>query len=122
MDRRAFIAGITGSLLAAPLAAEAQSPAKLSRVGYLFSFTPAEGKHLWEACRHGLRELGYVDGKNVVLEPRWADGRHERLPMLAAELVRLRMDVIVSAATPAVEPPRPRPVRFLSSSSPSATR
>ena len=101
IDRRAFIGTLTGGLLAAPLAAEAQLPAKVPRVGYLFSFTPPEGKHLWEACRHGLRELGYVEGHNVVLEPRWADGRHERLPALAADLVRLKTDVIVSAATPA---------------------
>jgi putative ABC transport system substrate-binding protein len=91
---------LTGGLLAAPLAAEAQSPA-IPRVGYLFSFTPVEGRHLWEACRHSLRELGYVEGQNVVRGPRWADGRHERLPALAAELVRLKTDVIVSAATPA---------------------
>ena len=101
MNRRVFLAGLSTSLLVTPLAAEAQLPAKVPRVGYLFSFTPAEGKHLWDACRHGLRELGYVEGQNVVLEPRWADGRHERLPALAAELVRLKADVIVSAATPA---------------------
>ena len=89
------------SLLAAPLRLAAQSVQRVPHVGYLFSFIPAEGRHLWEACRQGLRELGYVEGKNIVLEPRWADGRHERLPELAAELVRLRVDVIVSAATPA---------------------
>jgi putative ABC transport system substrate-binding protein len=70
-------------------------------VGYLFSFTPAEGQHLWEACRLGLRELGYEEGRNIALEPRWADGRHDRLPALAEELVRLKVDVMVSAATPA---------------------
>ena len=100
MRRRRILAGLLLAL-AAPRAAEAQRSATVPRVGYLFSFTPAEGKHLWEACRHGLRKLGYVDGQNIVLEPRWADGRHERLPTLAAELVRLKTDVIVSAATPA---------------------
>lgn len=89
------------TLLAAPLRLGAQQPQRVPRVGYLFSFTPVEGRHLWEACRQGLRELGYVEGRNIVLEPRWADGRHERLPELAADLVRLKVDVIVSAATPA---------------------
>jgi putative ABC transport system substrate-binding protein len=86
----------------APLAALAQKPqARIPRVGYLFSFTPAEGQHLWEACRQGLRELGYVEGRNILLEPRWAEGRHDRLPDLARELVRLPVDVLVAAATPA---------------------
>jgi putative ABC transport system substrate-binding protein len=79
----------------------AQRTSKIPTIGYLFSFTPAEGEHLWEACRVGLRELGYTEGRNIVLEPRWAEGRHERLPALVAELVRLKVDVIVAAATPA---------------------
>ena len=89
------------TLLVAPPPAIAQQTPKIPRIGYLFSFTPAEGQHLWEACRQGLRDLGYVEGRNVVLEPRWANGRHERLPELVAELVRLKADVIVAAATPA---------------------
>ena len=101
MKRRAFVTVVGMSLLAAPLRLAAQSAQRVPHVGYLFSFIPAEGRHLREACRQGLRELGYVEGQNIVLEPRWADGRHERLPELAAELVRLRVDVIVSAATPA---------------------
>jgi putative ABC transport system substrate-binding protein len=56
---------------------------------------------LWEACQQGLRELGYLEGQNIHLEPRWAEGQHDRLPRLAAELVRLNVDVIVAAATPA---------------------
>jgi putative ABC transport system substrate-binding protein len=102
MNRRDFIMVLAGTAAAWPFAARAQKPAsRVPRVGYLFSFTPAEGRHLWEACRQGLRELGYVEGQNIVLEPRWADGRHERLPGLAADLVRLKVDIIVSAATPA---------------------
>ena len=101
MQRRAIVLSAGFALLAAPLRLAAQLSLKVPRVGYLFSFTPAEGLHLWEACRQGLRELGYVEGHNIVLEPRWADGHHERLPALAAELVRLKVDVIVSAATPA---------------------
>jgi putative ABC transport system substrate-binding protein len=101
IERRALIAGVAMSLAGTPLSLSAQQPPKIPRVGYLFSFTAAEGQHLWEACRHGLRELGYVEGRTIVLEPRWAEGRHESLPKLAAELVRLKVDVIVSAATPA---------------------
>jgi putative ABC transport system substrate-binding protein len=101
MQRRAFIVAAGLTLVVAPVGLSAQPPPRIPRVGYLFSFTPAEGRHLWEACRQGLRELGYVEGQNIALEPRWADGRHERLPELAAALVRLKVDVIVSAATPA---------------------
>jgi putative ABC transport system substrate-binding protein len=85
-------------MLAVPLAGVAQP--KPPRVGYLFSFTPAEGEHLWEACRQGLRELGYVEGRNIALEPRWTDGRYERLKELVPELVRSKPDAIVVAATP----------------------
>lgn len=99
MDRRRFVAAIGGAL-AAPLA-RTQQPAKMPRIGYLFSFARLQGEHLWEACRQGLRELGYVEGRNVVLEPRWADGHHDRMPALVAELARLKVDVIVAAATPA---------------------
>jgi len=99
VERRRFLAAAT-ALAAAPLA-RAAPPKKVSRVGYLFSFVPAQGEHLWAACRQGLRELGYVEGENVVLEPRWANGRHERLPELVTELVAQKVDVIVSAATPA---------------------
>jgi putative ABC transport system substrate-binding protein len=74
---------------------------RIPRVGFLFSFVPSEGEHLWSACRQGLRELGYVENQTIRLEPRWADGSHARLPGLVAELVRLKVDVIVAAATPA---------------------
>jgi putative ABC transport system substrate-binding protein len=85
-------------MTSAPLIA--QTSARTPRVGYLFSFKPAEGKHLWEACRQGLRELGYIEGRNIVLEPRWAEGQYDRLRELTAELIRLKVDVIVVAATP----------------------
>ena len=101
MKRRIFVCAVGMSLMAVPLRLAAQQSQRVPRVGYLFSFTPGEGQHLWEACRRGLRELGYVEGQNILFEPRWADGRHERLPALAAELVRLKVDVIVAAATPA---------------------
>jgi putative ABC transport system substrate-binding protein len=102
MNRREAITVLAGGAAAAwPLAARAQQATKIPRVGYVFSFIPSEGAHLWEACRQGLRELGYVEGKNIVLEPRWAEGRHERLPGLVADLVQREVDVIVAAATPA---------------------
>ncbi len=95
MDRRAFISGITLGLLAAPLAAEAQPPAKLSRVGYLSEFSPPP-LGVRPLFFEALRELGWVDGGNVIIEARWAQGHFEQLPDLAAELVRLRVDVIVT--------------------------
>jgi putative tryptophan/tyrosine transport system substrate-binding protein len=78
------------ALFSAPLAGDAQERPKVPRVGYVFSFTQLEGSHLWESCRQGLRELGYVEGQNIILEPRWAEGRYERLPGLVRELVRLK--------------------------------
>jgi len=88
------------ALLAAPLAAPAQQPGKIARVGFLFFVT---SPFLDEAFREGLRELGYVEGQNIAIEYRSAEGKSERLPGLAAELVRLKVDVIVAAAPPATE-------------------
>ena len=87
-------------LLAAPLAADAQPPAKVSRVGILSPVVPAT-YDTWEAFRHGLRELGYVEGQNLAIEFRSAEGKPDRLPGLAAELVRLKVDVIVTGGPPA---------------------
>jgi putative ABC transport system substrate-binding protein len=103
MRRREFIKVIAGSAAAAafPATARTQQRSNVPRVGYLFSFTRAEGEHLWEACRQGLRDLGYVEGQNIILEPRLAEGHNERLQNLATELVQLKVDVIVAAATPA---------------------
>ena len=98
MERRSFLALIPGSLLAAPLAAEAQQAVKIARIGYL-SPDLAATPHFPEAFRQGLRELGYVEGRNVVIEYRDAEGKFERLPALAAELVALKVDVIVTGST-----------------------
>jgi putative ABC transport system substrate-binding protein len=98
MDRRAFISGITLGLLAAPLAAEAQQAAKIYRIGLILTGTPTETGHLIKALSDGLRELGYVEGRNVVFEKRFAEGRQERLPPLAAELVQLKVDVLVTGS------------------------
>jgi len=98
MDRRAFIAAVTGGLFAAPLVAEGQQAVKPSRIGYLHANVTAS-PHLLEAFRQGLRDLGYVEGRNVVIEYRDAKGEFERLPALAAELVVLNVDVIVASGT-----------------------
>jgi len=100
MNRRAFISGVTLSLLAAPFAAEAQQPAKVTRIGFLATTNLATNPHLQEAFLQGLRDLGYVEGRNVVIEYRDAEGKLERLPALAAELVALKVDVIVAPGTP----------------------
>src|SRR2546430_15365588 len=80
---------------AAPFAAEAQQAAKVARIGYLPP-TLAASPHQNEAFRQGLRDLGYVEGRNLAIEYRDAEGKAERLPALAAELVALKVDVIVT--------------------------
>ena len=100
MNRRTFLWGLTLGALASPLAVEAQPAAKVARIGYL-SGNLASGLHLRESFLQGLRELGYVDGHNVVIEYRDAEGKLERLPALAADLVALKVDVIVVTSTPA---------------------
>ena len=102
MDRRVFLSTLGGSLLAAPLAAEAQQADKVYRVAILFPVTSEAGTAAFEAFRRRLRELGWVDGKNVVLDPKFGDGRYERLPDLAAELVRRSPDVIVARSSTTV--------------------
>ena len=95
-----LIAVFALSLLAAPLAAEAQQTAKVPRIGFLGLTSPSSfGKQL-EALRAGLRDLGYLEGKNVVIEYRWAENKYDRLSDLAGELVRLRVDVLVTHGTP----------------------
>ncbi len=96
MERRTFMAMLTGGIVAAPFTAEAQQAAKIARIGYLV-LNLAANPHLTEAFRQGLRDLGYVEGRNVVIEYRDAEGKFERLPALAAELVALKVDVIVVA-------------------------
>jgi putative ABC transport system substrate-binding protein len=97
MKRRVFLAGTGAALLASPLAAEAQ-PRKVPRVGYLSPGSPSDPgrQRRFEAFRQGLRELGYVEGQDIVIESRWAEGKYERYPALAADLVRLKVDVIVA--------------------------
>jgi putative ABC transport system substrate-binding protein len=99
VTRRAFLGTLAGGLLAAPLAAEAQQEGKVYRIGYLTGNSVEGDKGLGSAFRQGLADLGYVDGKNVVIEARYAAGDFKRLPSLAAELVQSKMDVVVASAT-----------------------
>jgi putative ABC transport system substrate-binding protein len=100
--RRAFIRTVAGGLLAAPLAAEAQQAGKVYRIGVILTAAPNEVGHLIKALSEGLRELGYLEGRNVVFERRFAEGRQDRLPALAAEVVRLNVDVIVTGSNPVI--------------------
>src|SRR5262245_20481496 len=96
MNRRTFLYGVGVGLLGAPLAAEAQQAEKVYRIGFLsWSFPPPADPWV-EPFRERLRELGYVEGQNVVVEYRWAEERSDRATDLAAELVRLGVDVIVA--------------------------
>src|SRR5215470_9487586 len=103
MDRRRFIGGIAAGLLAAPLAALAQQPAKGYRIGILEAIPAEQNAANLAALRKGLEDLGYVEGQNLVIEYRSADGRAERFPELASELVRLKVDLIVTRGTPATK-------------------
>jgi putative ABC transport system substrate-binding protein len=87
----------------APRAGQAQQQGKIPRIGFLHPAVPQNNSSPFlEAFRQGLRELGYVEGKNIQLEVRWGEGKLDRLPGLAAELVRLKVDVIVAASSPSV--------------------
>jgi putative tryptophan/tyrosine transport system substrate-binding protein len=102
MDRRAFLATVAGGVLAAPGPAAAQEykAGKVYRIGYLGVTTASAHARYVEAFRLGLRDLGYVEGKNLAIEYRWAEGKYDRLPDLAAELVRMKVDLIVTHGTP----------------------
>jgi len=98
ITRRVFVGTLAGGIVVAPFAAEGQQAAKIARIGYLAGSLTVN-PHLPEAFRQGLRDLGYVEGRDVVIEYRDAKGKLEQLPALAAELVALKVDVIVAAAT-----------------------
>ena len=97
--RRKFLVN-TGALLAAPLAALAQPSEKTPRIGVLSSFSASDAAIWFQAFRQGLRDLGWDEAKNIRIEYRYSEGRSDRLPDLAADLVRLRADIIVVAITP----------------------
>lgn len=98
MDRREFITSLAVGALLASRPAAAQQAGRMRRIGWLSPASDADGL---PSLRAGLRELGYVEGQNITIEARWADGRSERLPQLAGELVRLPVDVLCTAGTQA---------------------
>jgi putative ABC transport system substrate-binding protein len=122
--RLAFTITLLLGGLFSPSAAGAQQAAKVARIGYLSINMAASPPQLHEAFRQGLRDLGYVEGRNVVIEYRDAGAKPERLPTLAAELVALKVDVIVAGSTPnalaAKQATRTIPIVFLSSGDPVA--
>ena len=102
IERRRFMAVMTGGLLAAPLAAEAQQAGKVYRIGLLDYSAPDPARQAWwTAFREQMRQRGYVEGQNVSFEPRWRQGDNARLPKLAAELAGLKVDLIVTGGTSA---------------------
>jgi ABC-type uncharacterized transport system substrate-binding protein len=98
--RREFVFTLGGAAAAWPLAVRAQHSGKTYRIGFLGVFSYPEFRQRVDALRTGLRKLGYEEGKNIVIDYRWAEGRYDRLPDLAAELVKLNVDVIVTHTTP----------------------
>ncbi len=126
ISRRAFLGSVAGGLLTAPVGTEAQQPGKVYRVGILTNKAsdPAEAR-LWQAFRSGLRERGWIEGQNILIEFRAAEGNTARLPELAAELVRLKVDLIVARASIFVQPAKEAtssiPIVFLTHADPVRT-
>jgi putative ABC transport system substrate-binding protein len=100
VERRDFIALLGGATVMYPIAARAQQTGKRSRIGYLGTSSPSLEADVLDAFRQKLRELGHVEAENIAIEYRWAEGQDDRLPGLAAELIRLKPDVIVTTGTP----------------------
>ena len=97
MRRKAIIVLLIGLALASVHVVEAQQPKKVPRIGYLSAYDAATDSARAEAIRGALRELGYIEGQNIAIEYRYADGKRDRYPELAAEMVRLKVDIIVVA-------------------------
>src|SRR5262249_8150236 len=102
MKRREFITLLGGAAIAWPLAARAQQPGKLPTIGFLGASTPATASEWITAFAERLRQLGWVERRTVAIEYRWAEGKAERFAEIAAEFVRLNVDVIVTYGTPPV--------------------
>jgi putative tryptophan/tyrosine transport system substrate-binding protein len=101
--RRGLVLALTACALAAPLVSFAQQPPKIPRIGFLHPASPENvGGAQLQGFRAGLRELGYVEGKNIQLEIRWGEGKLDRMPALAAELVQLKVDLILAGTSPSV--------------------
>jgi putative ABC transport system substrate-binding protein len=122
VQRRAFIGGVAAAAALRPRAAHAQTPAKARRIGLLMTTTPAAAAHIIVAFADGLRELGHVEGKNVLFEYRWAAGDRERFAEMAADLVRQHVDVLVvssqAAALAAQRATRTIPIVMVNASDP----
>jgi putative ABC transport system substrate-binding protein len=124
--RRRFIGTLAGGLLVAPFAAEAQQAGKVYRVGILTdkASDPVEAR-LWQAFRLGLRELGWIEGRNILIEFREAEGNFARLPELAADLVRLKVDLILAKSSIYVQPAKAAtssiPIVFVTHADPEGT-
>jgi putative ABC transport system substrate-binding protein len=103
MHRREFLGVLGGAAVAWPLAARAQTSGKTYRIGFLGVFSYPEYRRQVDALLIGLRQLGYEQGKNIVIHYRWAEGRYDRLPELTAELVKLNVDVLVTHSTPGAQ-------------------
>jgi putative tryptophan/tyrosine transport system substrate-binding protein len=97
--RRMFIVSLASGLLGSARAVEAQQAGKVYRIGFLEAGAPSANQHFLDAFKRGLRELGYVEGQNVVIEERWAEGQNDRFPALVAELIQLRVDLLVVTST-----------------------
>ena len=100
MAIKTLIVLLVGLILASVRLAEAQQPKKVPRIGVLGAASSSVGSIKVDSFRQGLRELGYTEEKNIVIEYRFAEGKLERLPDLAAELVRLKVDILVTAGVP----------------------
>ncbi len=122
LKRREFITLLGGVAAGRPLTAHAQQMEKVPRIGYLGSSSPSLEPHFVEAFRQKLRELGHIEGENIAIEYRWAEGQDDRLPDLAAELVRLQPNVIVTTGTPGIiaaqQATKTIPIVFASSGDP----
>src|SRR5215831_16046564 len=112
MFRRIVIRLLLTVLLFTISSASAQQPTKVPRIGSLYAGDPSTQSARIEAFRQGLRDLGYVEGKNIVIERRYAEGKYDRLPALVAELVRLKVDIIVTVVGQRPAPPRKPLLRF----------
>jgi putative tryptophan/tyrosine transport system substrate-binding protein len=99
IDRRKFVTAAAGALLTLPLAIEAQQAGKVPRIGFLAQNSAEISPHLLVTFRRALGERGWVDGQNILIEARYADGKVDRLPALVAELIRLNVDVIVTGSS-----------------------
>ena len=101
MKRREFITGLAGATVTwPPITARAQRPVRIAKIGHIESGWPSSSPNLLAAFRQGLRELGYIDGETFFIERRYAEGREDRLPQLASELVQFGVDIIFAIGPP----------------------